>query len=310
MSDKYKVHEGFHLSQIGFVEEYCHCNPASESVANEKYNQANETHRKEFDDVLLRTNFSMHDYHDIDWNHLTLDECKMFGGVLEGEWCNYVPDIFFFSVTLFFGTFMCASTLKSFKTSRYFPNFVRTLIADYAVILSILLFVVVDHHFNLETPKLIVPTVFEPTRSDLRGWIIPFTKENIPWYLYPLSGIPALFLTILIFMDQQITSVIVNRKEHKLRKGCGYHLDMLIVGIMMGVSSILGLPWCVAATVLCLGHVDSLKMETETSAPGEKPTFLGVREQRVTGTMVFILTGLSVKLAPALAVCVIVLITY
>ena len=77
---------------------------------------------------------------------------------------------------------------------------------------------------------------------------------------------------------------------------------MLIVGIMTGVASILGLPWCVAATVLCLGHVNSLKMETETSAPGEKPTFLGVREQRVTGTLVFILTGLSVKLAPVLAV--------
>ena len=77
---------------------------------------------------------------------------------------------------------------------------------------------------------------------------------------------------------------------------------MLIVGLTIGVSSILGLPWYVAATVLCLGHVDSLKMETETSAPGEKPRFLGVREQRVTGTAVFILTGLSVKLAPILKV--------
>ena len=77
---------------------------------------------------------------------------------------------------------------------------------------------------------------------------------------------------------------------------------MLIVGLTIGVSSILGLPWCVAATVLCLGHVDSLKMETETSAPGEKPRFLGVREQQVTGTAVFILTGLSVKLAPILKV--------
>ena len=88
-----------------------------------------------------------------------------------------------------------------------------------------------------------------------------------------------------------------------LQKGCGYHLDMLIVGLTIAVSSILGLPWCVAATVLCLGHVDSLKMETETSAPGEKPQFLGIREQRVTGTVVFILTGLSVKLAPVLKVC-------
>ena len=77
---------------------------------------------------------------------------------------------------------------------------------------------------------------------------------------------------------------------------------MLIVGLMMGLSSVLGLPWCVAATVLCLGHVDSLKMETESSAPGEKPRFLGIREQRVTGTVVFLLTGLSVKLAPVLKV--------
>ena len=71
---------------------------------------------------------------------------------------------------------------------------------------------------------------------------------------------------------------------------------------MIGACSILGLPWCVAATVLCLGHIDSLKMETETTAPGEKPQFLGVREQRVTGIMVFVLTGLSVKLAPMLKV--------
>jgi hypothetical protein len=36
-------------------------------------------------------------------------------------------------------------------------------------------------------------------------------------YVYLLASIPAILLTILLFMDQQITSVIVNRKEHKLR---------------------------------------------------------------------------------------------
>ena len=169
------------------------------------------------------------------------------------------------------------------------------MITDYAVILTIIVFVLIDNHYGLATPKLIVPTVFkvcedwikrfacivliyfQPTRSDLRSWWIPLFDDNSPWYIYLLASIPALLLTILLFMDQQITSVIVNRKEHKLRKGCGYHLDMLIVGIMMGVCSLLGLPWCVAATVLCLGHVDSLKMDTESSAPGEIPQFLGVR---------------------------------
>jgi len=160
--------------------------------------------------------------------------------------------------------------------------------------------VVLDHHFNLDTPKLTVPTELKPTRSDLRGWWIPLTDAGSPWYVYLLAAFPALLLTVLLFMDQQIKSVIVNRKEHKLKKGAGYHLDMLIVGVMMGVCSLLGLPWCVAATVLCLGHVDSLKKDSESTAPGELPQFLGVREQRVTGICVFLLTGLSTQLAPLL----------
>jgi hypothetical protein len=35
------------------------------------------------------------------------------------------------------------------------------LVSDFAVILSILIFVGVDEYFMLETPKLIVPTVFK-----------------------------------------------------------------------------------------------------------------------------------------------------
>lgn len=55
----------------------------------------------------------------------------------------------------------------------------------------------------------------KPTRSD-RGWVVmPFGKN--PWWMYLASFIPALLVTILIFMDQQISAVIVNRKENKLK---------------------------------------------------------------------------------------------
>ncbi|KAI1238723.1 hypothetical protein IHE44_0013463 [Lamprotornis superbus] len=84
------------------------------------------------------------------------------------------------------------------------------------------------------------------------------------------------------------------------QKGAGYHLDLFWVAILMIVCSFMGLPWYVAATVISIAHIDSLKMETETSAPGEQPKFLGVREQRVTGVIVFILTGVSVFMAPIL----------
>ncbi len=62
-----------------------------------------------------------------------------------------------------------------------------------------------------------------------------------------------------------------------LQKAAGYHLDLFWVGILMAVCSFMGLPWYVAATVISSAHIDSLKMETETSAPGEQPQFLGVR---------------------------------
>ncbi|XP_053260355.1 electrogenic sodium bicarbonate cotransporter 1 isoform X6 [Podarcis raffonei] len=234
----------------------------------------------------------------IDWSSLGKKECLKYGGVLFGNNCKYVPDITLMSCMLFLGTYTCSMALKKFKTSRYFPTTARKLISDFAIILSIFIFCGIDALVGVDTPKLLVPSEFKPT-SPHRGWIIPPFGEN-PWWVYLAAAIPALLVTILIFMDQQITAVIVNRKEHKLKKGAGYHLDLFLVAVLMIICSFMGLPWYVAATVISIAHIDSLKMETETSAPGEQPKFLGVREQRVTGVIVFILTGISVFMAPIL----------
>ena len=77
-------------------------------------------------------------------------------------------------------------------------------------------------------------------------------------------------------------------------------MDLFVLCILITLCSVFGLPWFVAATVLAMTHVNSLKMESETSAPGEKPQFLGVREQRVTQIMIFLLVGLSILFTPIL----------
>ncbi|XP_058585658.1 sodium bicarbonate cotransporter 3 isoform X8 [Neofelis nebulosa] len=240
--------------------------------------------------------------HDISWENLTVSECKTFHGVFVGSACGlhgpYIPDVLFWSVILFFTTFFLSSFLKQFKTKRYFPTKVRSTISDFAVFLTIVIMVAIDYLVGVPSPKLHVPEKFEPTDPS-RGWIISPLGEN-PWWTLLIAAIPALLCTILIFMDQQITAVIINRKEHKLKKGAGYHLDLLMVGVMLGVCSVMGLPWFVAATVLSISHVNSLKVESECSAPGEQPKFLGIREQRVTGLMIFILMGLSVFMTSVL----------
>ncbi|XP_021507377.1 anion exchange protein 4 isoform X4 [Meriones unguiculatus] len=191
-------------------------------------------------------------------------ECFQQGGYPRGPGCHTVPDIAFFSLLLFFASFLCAIALKHVKNSRLFPSVVRKVIGDFSSVLAILLGCGLDAFLGLATPKLLVPTEFKPTLPG-RGWLVSPSGAN-PWWLSVAAAVPALLLSILIFMDQQITAVILNRAEYRLQKGAGFHLDLFCVAVLMLFTSALGLPW----------------------------------EQRLTGLAVFILTGVSVFLAPVL----------
>lgn len=92
---------------------------------------------------------------------------------------------------------------------------VRQIVSDFAVIIAIFSMSMLDHFVGIGTPKLEVPQEFKPT-LDGRGWVIWPFQEN-PWWSAIVAALPALLGTILIFMDQQITAVIVNRKENKLK---------------------------------------------------------------------------------------------
>lgn len=99
---------------------------------------------------------------------------------------------------------------------------------------------ILDYTVDIPTPKLDVPSEFKPT-LDTRDWLISPFSNSIWWWF--LAFPPAVLGVILIFMDQQITAVIVNRKENKLKKGCGYHLDLFVLAILIQICTIFGLPW-------------------------------------------------------------------
>ncbi|XP_052854610.1 sodium-driven chloride bicarbonate exchanger isoform X19 [Drosophila gunungcola] len=244
----------------------------------------------------IGSNASVIDYAKYNW-----DYCESYNGTLVGGDCGKPPteNVFLMSVVLCAGTFIISTLLKEFKNALFFPSIVRQYISDFSVLIAIFAMSFFDYSLGVPTQKLEVPNELKPTLST-RGWLIPPFSERNPWWSPIIAVFPALLGTILIFMDQQITAVIVNRKENKLKKGCGYHLDLFILSILIAICSMMGLPWFVAATVLSINHVNSLKLESECSAPGEKPQFLGVREQRVTHIMIFLTIGGSVLLTPLL----------
>lgn len=98
----------------------------------------------------------------------------------------------------------------------------RRIISDFAVLISVVVWVsinllaAVPRIPQLEVPDVLQEGLFtDPNRSFI---VNPFGNGLQGWAV-PAAIIPALLATVLLFMDQQITALIVNRKDHKLKVG-------------------------------------------------------------------------------------------
>ncbi|XP_057178634.1 anion exchange protein 2b isoform X2 [Triplophysa rosa] len=213
------------------------------------------------------------------------------------------PNTALLSSVLMSGTFFIAFYLRKFKNSAFFPGRLRRVIGDFGVPIAILIVVLVDTSIqDTYTQKLSVPRGFSVTSPDKRGWIInPLgTDGQFPIWMMFASFLPALLVFILIFMETQITTLIVSKKERMLVKGSGFHLDLLLIVTLGGTSALFGLPWMAAATVRSVTQVNALTVMSKAVAPGDKPRIQEVKEQRVTGLLVAILVGLSIVIGDLL----------
>uniref|UniRef100_A0A8C7CRU2 Anion exchange protein n=1 Tax=Oncorhynchus kisutch TaxID=8019 RepID=A0A8C7CRU2_ONCKI len=183
------------------------------------------------------------------------------------------PNTALMSFILMLGTFFVAYFLRKLRNSRF-----------------------------LGGKKLNVPSGFSVTSPDKRGWFIsPFGDlKPFPAWMMGASVVPALLVFILIFMETQITSLIVSKKERRLVKGSGFHLDLLLIVTLGAMCPLLGLPWLTAATVRSVTHVNALTVMSKATAPGEKPVIQEVKEQRLTGLVVAVLVGMSLVMTDVL----------
>ncbi|XP_033222388.1 band 3 anion transport protein isoform X2 [Belonocnema kinseyi] len=211
------------------------------------------------------------------------------------------PNTALMCTILCLGTFLGAYYLRIFRNSHYLGRSARRAFGDFGVPISIVIFVLIDFLSGVQTEKLLVPEGFTPTDST-RDWIVSpaGTAKPIPLWIALASSIPALLVYILIFMETQISELIIDKKERKLRKGNGYHMDIVVVCLMNVGCGLMGAPWCSAASVRSLTHVNALTVMSRTHAPGDKPHIVEVKEQRVSALLVAILVGVSVLMAPLL----------
>ncbi|XP_029568087.1 anion exchange protein 3 isoform X1 [Salmo trutta] len=213
------------------------------------------------------------------------------------------PNTALLSFILMLGTFFVAYFLRKLRNSRFLGGKARRIIGDFGIPISILFSVLLSYSVpDTYTQKLNVPSGFSVTSPDKRGWFIsPFGDlKPFPAWMMGASVVPALLVFILIFMETQITSLIVSKKERRLVKGSGFHLDLLLIVTLGAMCPLLGLPWLTAATVRSVTHVNALTVMSKATAPGEKPVIQEVKEQRLTGLVVAVLVGMSLVMTDVL----------
>uniref|UniRef100_A0A3P9J2B5 Anion exchange protein n=1 Tax=Oryzias latipes TaxID=8090 RepID=A0A3P9J2B5_ORYLA len=213
------------------------------------------------------------------------------------------PNTALLSLVLMAGTFFIAFYLRKFKNSAFFPGRLRRMIGDFGVPIAILIMVLVDYSVeDTYTQKLSVPKGFSVTSPEKRGWIINPLGSNgqFPVWMMFACCMPAFLVFILIFMETQITTLIVSKKERMLVKGSGFHLDLLLIVVLGGTLAMFGLPWLAGATVRSVTHVNALTVMSKAVAPGDKPRIQEVKEQRVTGLLVAVMVGMSIVIGDLL----------
>uniref|UniRef100_A0A2I3GLZ3 Solute carrier family 4 member 1 (Diego blood group) n=1 Tax=Nomascus leucogenys TaxID=61853 RepID=A0A2I3GLZ3_NOMLE len=156
---------------------------------------------------------------------------------------------------------------------------------------------------ELPVPKLSVPDGFKVSNSSARSWVIhPLgLRSHFPIWMMFASALPALLVFILIFLESQITTLIVSKPERKMVKGSGFHLDLLLVVGMGGVAALFGMPWLSATTVRSVTHANALTVMGKASTPGAAAQIQEVKEQRISGLLVAVLVGLSILMEPILS---------
>uniref|UniRef100_A0A9L0K6N9 Solute carrier family 4 member 1 (Diego blood group) n=1 Tax=Equus asinus TaxID=9793 RepID=A0A9L0K6N9_EQUAS len=151
------------------------------------------------------------------------------------------------------------------------------------------------------TQKLNVPEGFSVSNTSFRGWLIhPLgLYTRFPMWMMFASVLPAMLVFILIFLESQITTLIISKPERRMVKGSGFHLDLLLIMGMGGLAPLFGMPWLSATTVRTITHANALTDVAKASTPGAEAQ-IQVREQRISGLLVAVLLGLSILMGPVL----------
>lgn len=194
---------------------------------------------------------------------------------------------------LMLGTLWLGLWLFNFTKTPFLTEGKREILADYALPIAVLLM----SFFGSYVFRQIKLEPFDYNPEEAMFVVAPLTTLPVG-AVFAAAGL-GFSLSLLFFMDQNISSALVNTPDNKLKKGAAYHWDLFVVAVINCFLSIFTFPWVHAALPHSPLHVQALADREERIDQGHiHQIVVHVRETRVTGIVSHMLIGLSMLLLP------------
>ncbi|KAG7991101.1 hypothetical protein I3843_02G058600 [Carya illinoinensis] len=150
-----------------------------------------------------------------------------------------------FALVLSFGLLLTAIRSRKARSWRYGSGWLRGFVADYGVPLMVLVWTAVSYLTARSIPKGIPRRLFSPNPWSLgayENWTVIKDMLNVPVLYIFGAFIPATMIAVLYYFDHSVASQLAQQKEFNLRKPSSYHYDLLLLGFMVILCGLIGIP--------------------------------------------------------------------
>ncbi|XVF09302.1 hypothetical protein REPUB_Repub07fG0080900 [Reevesia pubescens] len=150
-----------------------------------------------------------------------------------------------FALVLSFGLLLSALSSRKSRSWRYGTGWLRGFIADYGVPLMVLVWTAVSYIPVNDVPRGIPRRLFSPnpwSPGAYSNWTVIKEMVNVPPLYIVGAFIPATMIAVLYYFDHSVASQLAQQKEFNLKKPPSYHYDLLLLGFLVILCGLIGIP--------------------------------------------------------------------
>ncbi|CAN6453130.1 unnamed protein product [Victoria cruziana] len=150
-----------------------------------------------------------------------------------------------FALVLSFGLLFTALRSRKARSWRYGTGWLRGFIADYGVPLMILVWTAISYSPSHSIPSGIPRRLFSPnpwSPGAYSNWTVIKEMLNVPIIYIFGAFIPATMIAVLYYFDHSVASQLAQQREFNLRKPSSFHYDLLLLGFLVILCGLIGIP--------------------------------------------------------------------